>query len=412
MSKNYDPTVNSAWGRRQEEEMRDMYNRANPPKVSASASEKTRQQLLEALASTLRDSVSEGTISIPCDYTQSPHYGKVKQWLVTEAGDSFADLHGNEEALAQLKQAISAPVENAELFAAYGMTPPKGAVLFGPPGNGKTMFARAVAGMQAKLYKRKVCFLVINAANIQTGYVNGAEENLEAVYGFADDYFADTGRQLLIFFDEADAAFPPRSGKSYRYEAATVNAILAHLDGAKKTTAFTIFATNAVDGLDEALLRDGRIDYKVEVKRPTQEAAEKIRAAAICKLPKIAASTGDLLFAGMESLYDPAWVLEDAMGLSIRGGEIAHKIPKAFLLSHIVSGAMIVSIPERAKRHAFARDLAANTVTGVQVGDMLAAVQEVFNENKNLPHETAKNEFAKRFEAQLDAMPDKKESKH
>jgi SpoVK/Ycf46/Vps4 family AAA+-type ATPase len=171
------------------------------------------------------------------------------------------------------------------------------------------------------------------------------------------------------------------------------------MDGIQESGAFMLLATNRPEVIDQAVLRDGRCDFKVVVKRPTQEAIQVIveknfKDVPLAKGQKLA----DLVFAAVESLFDPHKILVEAhlIGINVEEKEVKHD-HKHFLLEHIVSGAMAASIPRRSVRYAFSRDKAGGTVTGVTSEDVVKAVNDIFEENKRLEHEFALEEFRQQF---------------
>lgn len=344
--------------------------------------------------------VRRGLLTGPTDYerTRQP----VAQWLMNAPEQSFDDIVGNEEALSQLRDAILAPVAHAELYEAYGMKPPKGVLLSGPPGCGKTMFARAAASEMKRLYGKQVEFLCLSATELQSKYVGETEKLIKAIFAFARTYKNKNGHPLLVFIDEAETFLPDRNHRPGRYvqswEQSQVATFLAEMDGIAESAAFVMLATNRPHMIDQALLRDGRCDFKIEVKRPTPEAAETI-------LRRRFASTFTrcdrelLVAAAVDSIYDPHKVLIDAhlLGVNVGTGQVEDLHHQHFLLEHIVSGAMVASIPERSTRFAFARDKAAGKPTGVTVEDVVRAVTAIYEENKKLDHSFALGEFKSAF---------------
>lgn len=328
---------------------------------------------------------------------------------ISEAPDqSFDDIAGNGEALGQLREAIEAPVIHKELYAAYGMTMPKGALLSGPPGCGKTMFARAAASEMKRLYGDKTEFISISGSEIQSKYVGETEKTIKAMFTYAREYMAYHGHPLLIFMDEAEVLLPDRSGNNRHvapWEESQVATFLAEMDGMRESGAFVLLATNRPEVIDQAVLRDGRCDFKIVVKAPEAEAIK-----IILNRNFEGVLIGDktdmdgLIMAAVNALYDPEKIIHtaQAIGFSAERGIEALR-DKNFLLRHVVSGAMAASIPSRAKRFAFARDKESGTAHGVGVADVTAAVEALFVENKGLDHSFALRAFTERFREELEA---------
>lgn len=339
---------------------------------------------------------------------------EVEEYICSVPDQSFDDIIGNEDAIGQLIDAIRAPVEHKELYEKYGMKMPKGALLSGPPGCGKTMFARAAASEMAKLYGTKdktFEFLSLSGSELQTMYVGQTEKQIKALFTFAREYKAYHGYPLLIFMDECEVILPDRTGRVRRlapWEESQVATFIAEMDGMQESGAFMLLATNRPEVIDQAVLRDGRCDFKITVKRPTAEAVEVIvRKNFDGSFMKD--KLDDLVFAAVESLYDPHRVIVEfhALGLNLEATEVKDVLKdvkqKHFLLEHIVSGAMAASIPGRATRYAFARDKTSGKAEGITVADVLAAVNDLWVENRGLEHSFALEEFRAEFVAELEA---------
>lgn len=350
--------------------------------------------------------------SAPAAFTKARE--AVSDWLITAPEQTFEDIVGNDEALSQLRDAIQAPVKHKELYAAYGMKMPRGALLSGPPGCGKTMFARAAASEMKRLYGGDVEFVSISGSELQSMYVGETEGRIKAIFTYAREYKAHRGHPLLVFLDEAEVLLPDRTGRVRRvapWEESQVATFLAEMDGMQESGAFVLLATNRPEVIDQAVLRDGRCDFKIVVERPTQKAVEGILSKNFAGVLLGPDPVEALVFAALESLYDPHRVLIEAHafrlrlkeeGLDLKLENLALDVrDKHFLLEHIVSGAMAASIPARATRYAFARDKETGVALGVQTADVVRAVNDLFHENKGLDHAFAMEEFKREFLAEL-----------
>lgn len=333
----------------------------------------------------------------------------VEKWIVTAPDQAFDDIVGNDDALALLRDAIEAPVKHKALYDAYGMKMPRGALLSGPPGCGKTMFARAAASEMKRLYDGGAEFISLSGGELQSMYVGQTEAWIKAIFTYAREYKAHKKHPLLVFMDEAEVLLPDRTGRVRRlapWEESQVATFLAEMDGMQESGAFVLLATNRPEVIDQAVLRDGRCDFKIEVARPTQEAVETILRKNFAGVPTGADDVETLTFAALESLYDPHRVIIEAHAIRLRlknDGVDVDTRDKHFLLEHIISGAMAASIPGRAKRHAFARDKAAGVVKGVTAAEVVKAVNDLFAENKGLDHSFALNAFQREFLAELNS---------
>ena len=348
---------------------------------------------------------------------------KVEKWIVDAPEQRFDDIIGNDEALSQLRDAIRAPVEEAELYNLYGLSMPKGALLSGPPGCGKTMFARAAASEMRELYGEDVEMISISGSEIQSPFVGVTEGYIKDIFNFARAYREANGHPLLVFIDEAEVLFPDRTGRVRKvapWEESQVATFLAEMDGMQESGAFVLLASNRPEVIDSAVLRDGRCDFKITVARPTPEALDGILRRNFAGI-YTKASEDDLAFTALEAFLDPNRVLLDLHDIvrgmedwfKARGFEVTDEKSlerlrclksQRFTFDMIVSGAMAASVPMRAKRRAFSRDRAAKTQEGVTAEDVLLSVQDIFAENKGLDHSYALREFMAGVDAELKAI--------
>lgn len=323
---------------------------------------------------------------------------KISPYLVDVQHDTaWDDIVGNDDARHALVEAIEEPRRHPDLYKFYGMKPPKGIMLYGPPGCGKTMFAKAAAAAVGKAYGTKAEVLLISGPSIQSPYVGVTEKTIREIFEFARLYSARHGHPLTVFIDEAEVLFPDRTGRTRQvapWEESNVAQFLAEMDGLASMGAFVILATNRPEAIDEALLRDGRCDRKIRVNRPTREATEAILRKALSKAPA-AVSIDDLVVAGVESFFNPHYVICDGHIVAQRIGQSqpSREIAINFCLEHVVSGAMVTSVLSRAVSRAFRRDRDAGQQNGLTVPDVIAAVKEIFDENKKLSHSFAVQEF-------------------
>lgn len=335
----------------------------------------------------------------PKSYTDAR--AKVEEWLIEAPEQAFTDIVGNEEALGQLSDAIQAPVTHKELYEAYGMKMPRGALLSGPPGCGKTMFARAAASEMKKLYGQAE-LVSISGSALQSMFVGETEGRIRDIFSYAREFKAYHGSPLLVFIDEAEVLFPDRTGRIRRvasWEESQVATFLAEMDGMQETGAFVLLATNRPEVIDQAVLRDGRCDFKIVVKRPTYDAVEVILRNNFQNTLVKENTIEELVFAALESLFDPHKVIVEAQAIKVdfEKRNVEARGVRHFLLEHIISGAMAAGIPARATRRAFARDKADGVIRGVTVADVVQAVNDVFFENKDLDHAFAFEEFRQAY---------------
>lgn len=325
-------------------------------------------------------------------------------FLKTKHSTSWDDVIGNEAARTALVEAIEHPVKHRELFAAYGMRPSKGVLLYGPPGCGKTMFGKAAAAALAALHETSAgesTMMHIKGPEIQSPYVGVTEEMIRDVFGYARAYKALHGFPMVVFIDEADAILPSRDGNGSRralpWEESQVATFLTEMDGLEDSGALVILATNRPNAIDSAVLRDGRCDRKIKVERPRRDAARKIMANALGSVPwKSEPNDEDVLQDAVDLIFSPEHILTS----------FRHSRGMLHLtLADIVNGAMLVGLVEQAKAIAFRRDLAEGAFArGLTAADLREAVQSVLRQNKGLNHFEALWELCERAGVGLDDL--------
>ncbi|WP_378952232.1 AAA family ATPase [Mesorhizobium sp. ANAO-SY3R2] len=343
-------------------------------------------------------SLLQGQMKTPSSHAEYDSARKkvAKYLLDVQYDTAWDDIVGNDDARAALIEAIEEPRRHPDLYKFYGMKPPKGVLLYGPPGCGKTMFAKAAAAAVGRLYGTAAEVLLISGPSIQSTYVGGTEETIRNIFAYARLYSARHGHPLTVFIDEAEVFLPDRTGRTrqvFSYEESNVAQFLAEMDGLESMGAFVILATNRPEAIDEALLRDGRCDRKIRVNRPTREATESILQKVLSKVPSVV-PVDDLVVAGVESFFNPHYVICDGHLVAQRNGQADRHVAINFCLEHVVSGAMVTSVATRATSRAFRRDRDAGVQRGLTVPDVVDAVKEIFEENRKLSHSFAIQEFA------------------
>lgn len=330
---------------------------------------------------------------------QGPDASAVKAWLHTVSADlDWSDMIGNADAVSKVRFAIEAASADPEMYKAYGVTPSKGIMLYGPPGNGKTMLARIAAAMTAKRYQTaEAQCLIVNGPEIDSKYWGETEKRIRDIFAYAEAYGKHYGHPLTIFFDEADSLFRPR-GSATVFHDSQVAQLLSCLQGVttQAAGAFVVLATNRAHMIDEAILRPGRIDTKIKVGRPTLKDIEEhmlrgYRTSPMrCSedfMPKLAAY-----------MVDPQHVLQQIP--MYKGDDEIKRIDLTF--AHIISGAVCAEVFARAKRMCFERDLKAGLtrIEGIFFEDLTAAIDELVAENRGLPHYSAVAEIAEQLNLQ------------
>lgn len=321
------------------------------------------------------------------------------------------DIAGLEEAKAALRAAIEHPIMFGELFKSYGKRPPKGALLYGPPGCGKTLLGKAAASSMRRLYasmpkppqpptpplygsvftfggfnpferavetpKHEGGFFYIKAPEILNCYVGESEKKVRKIFEDARAFKKQHGYPAVVFIDEAEAILCHRGkGGSNGFMAGTVvPQFLSEMDGFDDPSCFMLLATNRPDDLDSAIVRPGRIDRRIHITRPTLvQAAETFRVHFRSKLSEV-----DPAWCAQE-LYATQRVLYQLTGESQR--------TKIVTLGDLMSGAEIAGLVERACDSAIARDIAAGgkEPSGIGRDDVRAAIEQVELEHRSSNH--------------------------
>jgi proteasome-associated ATPase len=306
-----------------------------------------------------------------------------------------------------IKDAVELPYLYADYYKEHKLTPPKGVLLYGPPGCGKTMIAKAVANNLAEKIsekrgeKIKGFFLNIKGPELLNKYVGETERKIREIFVKAKEK-ANEDVPVVVFFDEMDALFRTRgTGISSDVETTIVPQLLAEIDGVEGLkNVIVIGASNRQDLIDPAILRPGRLDVKIKIERPDQAAASDIFHKYLTTDIPIAESetkprSGDvqdtidqMIRATIEAMYS---LSEENRFLEVT---YANGDKEVLYFKDFSSGAMIESVVRRAKKLALKRYIGGGE-KGIMTDDLLTAVREEFKENEDLPNTTNPDDWAK-----------------
>ncbi len=323
----------------------------------------------------------------------------VEDLLLEEVPDiSYTDIGGLDSQIEQIADAVELPYLHHDLFAEHQLPAPKGILLYGPPGCGKTLIAKAVANSLAKKVadqvgegKGRSYFINIKGPELLNKYVGETERQIRLVFQRAREK-SDEGWPVIVFFDEMDSMFRTRgTGISSDMESTIVPQLLAEIDGVEGlTNVIVIGATNREDLIDPAILRPGRLDVKIKIERPDEVAARSIFAQYLTSEIPLdpSESIDDMLDATVAEMYradDANQFLE----VTYQNGD-----KEIMYFKDFASGAMIENVVRRAKKRAIKRVIDGGT-KGVCTQDLLDSIKQEYREHQDLPNTTNPDDWAK-----------------
>ncbi len=324
---------------------------------------------------------------------------EVEDLLLEEVPDiAYSDIGGLDDQIEQIADAVELPFLHQDLFAEHRLPAPKGILLYGPPGCGKTLIAKAVANSLAKKVasatgdeKGRSYFINIKGPELLNKYVGETERQIRLVFQRAREK-SEEGWPVIVFFDEMDSMFRTRgSGISSDMESTIVPQLLAEIDGVEGLrNVIVIGATNREDLIDPAILRPGRLDVKIKIERPNGPAAAQIFAQYLTEEIPIAA--GQKVPAMIEATVEEMYREDEAnrfLEVTYQNGD-----KEVLYYKDFASGAMIENIVRRAKKLAIKRVINGGE-RGVRVDDLLASIKQEYKEHEDLPNTTNPDDWAK-----------------
>lgn len=333
---------------------------------------------------------------------------EVEELVLEEVPDiAYESIGGLRGQIEQIQDAVELPYLHPELFKEHELKPPKGVLLYGPPGCGKTLIAKAVANSLAKKVaartgqEGKSYFLNIKGPELLNKYVGETERHIRLVFQRAREK-ASSGTPVIVFFDEMDSLFRTRgSGVSSDVENTIVPQLLSEIDGVELLeNVLVIGASNREDMIDPAILRPGRLDVKIKIERPDAESARDIFSKYLTtSLPLHAddlaefghdrdATVAGMIRATVERMYTET---EENRFLEVT---YANGDKEVLYFKDFNSGAMIQNIVDRAKKMAI-KDFLDLDQRGLRVSHLLQACVDEFKENEDLPNTTNPDDWAR-----------------
>ena len=322
---------------------------------------------------------------------------------------SYSDIGGLDSQIEQIADAVELPFLHADLFAEHQLPAPKGILLYGPPGCGKTLIAKAVANSLARKVasrtgddKGRSYFINITGPELLNKYVGETERQIRLIFERAREK-SDEGWPVIIFFDEMDSMFRTRgTGISSDMESTIVPQLLAEIDGVEGLrNVIVIGATNREDLIDPAILRPGRLDVKIKIERPDANAARQIFARYLTSDLPISPSDIESLGEGdaqqaVQQMVDQAVVEMYATSDENRFLEVTYQNGEKEIMyfKDFSSGAMIENIVRRAKKLAIKRLIDSGS-RGICLQDLLESIHQEFKEHEDLPNTTNPDDWAK-----------------
>jgi proteasome-associated ATPase len=336
---------------------------------------------------------------------------EVEDLVLEEVPDvSYEDIGGLTRQIEQIRDAVELPFLHKDLYREYSLRPPKGVLLYGPPGCGKTLIAKAVANSLAKKMaevrgedarEAKSYFLNIKGPELLNKFVGETERHIRLIFQRAREK-ASEGTPVIVFFDEMDSIFRTRgTGVSSDVETTVVPQLLSEIDGVEGLeNVIVIGASNREDMIDPAILRPGRLDVKIKIERPDAESAQDIFSKYLVEglpvheddLAEFGGDRGACIKAMIEKVVDRMYAeIDDNRFLEVT---YANGDKEVMYFKDFNSGAMIQNVVDRAKKNAIKAVLESGQ-HGLRIQHLLDSIIDEFAENEDLPNTTNPDDWAR-----------------
>ncbi|WP_431240124.1 proteasome ATPase [Mycolicibacterium aichiense] len=336
---------------------------------------------------------------------------EVEDLVLEEVPDvAYSDIGGLTRQIEQIRDAVELPFLHKELYREYALRPPKGVLLYGPPGCGKTLIAKAVANSLAKKMaevrgddarEAKSYFLNIKGPELLNKFVGETERHIRLIFQRAREK-ASEGTPVIVFFDEMDSIFRTRgTGVSSDVETTVVPQLLSEIDGVEGLeNVIVIGASNREDMIDPAILRPGRLDVKIKIERPDAEAALDIFSKYLTEdlpvnaddLAEFGGDRGLCVRAMIEKVVDRMYAeIDDNRFLEVT---YANGDKEVMYFKDFNSGAMIQNVVDRAKKYAI-KSVLETGQKGLRIQHLLDSIVDEFAENEDLPNTTNPDDWAR-----------------
>jgi proteasome-associated ATPase len=336
---------------------------------------------------------------------------EVEDLVLEEVPDvSYQDIGGLTRQIEQIRDAVELPFLHKDLYREYALRPPKGVLLYGPPGCGKTLIAKAVANSLAKKMaevrgddarEAKSYFLNIKGPELLNKFVGETERHIRLIFQRAREK-ASEGTPVIVFFDEMDSIFRTRgTGVSSDVETTVVPQLLSEIDGVEGLeNVIVIGASNREDMIDPAILRPGRLDVKIKIERPDAEAAQDIFSKYLVTtlpvhaddLAEFEGDRGACIDAMIEKVVERMYAeIDDNRFLEVT---YANGDKEVMYFKDFNSGAMIQNVVDRAKKNAI-KSVLETGQRGLRIQHLLDSIVDEFAENEDLPNTTNPDDWAR-----------------